>query len=178
MLSPSLRSIALIITSNTSGNKILMELCRVLSISSADFWSRAHTFVLPQLVATRNLAALESIAREMSTSASHLLLQNANIILHHLFMLENETTIHRATRFFVHTLQSAAANKEKAAINLTALTKSCIVPLLAELVISLGAKEVSSQDRVRCLFRSQLLLVINKYFIPRLALHLSRPARR
>jgi serine/threonine-protein kinase ATR len=110
---------------------------------------RAHTLCLPQFVSTRNKEALDMIAEEMSTSVSHLLLQCTDAILAYIFLLQDTSSTDRALLFFVNVLRSAAPAKERASIDLVVVTKSCVVPLLANLVIALGAEDWPSQSRVR-----------------------------
>jgi serine/threonine-protein kinase ATR len=150
MLAPFLRTIALVIGSSALGkNTILPEVCRLVSISKADFWMRAHALCLPHFVSTRNKEALDMIAKEMSTSVSHLLLQCTDAILAHIFLLQDTSSTDRALFFFVGVLRSAAPHTERSSIDLVVVTKSCLVPLLANLVIALGSEDRSSQCRVR-----------------------------
>lgn len=163
LLSPFLRRIALAVGSAIDAKaSLLPEICRLLSISPADFWTRTLSLSLPHFVLTRNKVLLTRIAGELSTTLSHLLLQSTHSILSHIFLQQDTAATDRALSFFIEILQDAAPGNERASINLTVVTKSCIVPLLADLVIALGAEYLPSRDVVRVLKSRRVTTRLNE----------------
>ncbi len=142
LLSPHLSQIALIATSNIlSKPQILQEVSHVLAISPQDFLSRTLHTTLPCFVVSGESHILESIAAHLTTTLSNLILQITQDVLSRLFLLPSRDATSRALDFLVRTLQAAAAPKDSDTIDGKALVTSCTVPLLSDLVISLGAED-------------------------------------
>jgi serine/threonine-protein kinase ATR len=122
-----------IITRFSSQPDLLGEACRVMSIAPIDFIGITLPRTLPELFASCDQRVLELIAKELSTKASSLLLKHSHGILAHIF-LSNQATTTKALNFVIKVLTDATSS----VIDIQSVVKSCVVPLLAELVIVMG----------------------------------------
>ncbi|KAH8118429.1 hypothetical protein DFH11DRAFT_1686601 [Phellopilus nigrolimitatus] len=113
----------------------LLETCRFLSLSPNDFLSVTLPHTLPQLFATCNSSSLESIHKELGKSVSSLFLNASADVLAHVFLLKRVEETDQALMFILQTLSEAANNTK---IGLSNIVKSCIIPLLGKLVITMG----------------------------------------
>ncbi|KAJ4479010.1 hypothetical protein J3R30DRAFT_3881305 [Lentinula aciculospora] len=117
---------------------MISETCRLMCISVTDFLRTTLAKTLPALFASREQAVLEAIAKELGQTPSSMFLHNSHRILAHVYRLDQGTQL--ALDFITKILSSAAvAQKGKmTTVDAQSITKSCIIPLLAELVTSLG----------------------------------------
>lgn len=127
----------------------MLELCRFLSLSPGDLLSVTLSYTLPRLFGTRNSSALEYLHKELGKSVSTLFLNASADILAHVFLLKNPANTDRALSFILSTL-SEAANRAK--IGLANVVKSCIVPLLGKLVVSMGDEDKELAEDVSAIF--------------------------
>ena len=137
-----------IITRLSSQPDLLSEACRVMSIAPIDFIGITLPRTLPELFASCDQRVLELIAKELSTKASSLLLKHSHGILAHIF-LSNQATTTKALNFVIKVLTDATS----AVIDIQSVVKSCVVPLLAELVIVMGDERPEVAQNV-CAFTS------------------------
>lgn len=145
LLSPYMDKIAgYVVSIMSSKPNTLLELCRFLSLSSADFFSITLSHTLPQLFATCNMQALETIGKELEKSVSSLFLNASADVLAHVYVL-NDHESEKAIDFILRTLCEAANN---AKIGLPSVIKSCIIPLLGKLVISMGDQDQGEVKKV------------------------------
>ena len=90
----------------------LFEVCNFLSSTPADFLSVTLPHTLPELFASRNREALESVARELNLEVGQLLAQNGTKIIPYVFLLTKPGQTTRAmkfmTSFFVKDVPDAA----------------------------------------------------------------------
>lgn len=116
---------------------LLKEACRLMSIAPADFIVITLPRTLPELFADCDAKALETISRELDTKASSLLLKHSHSILAHIFILHDNTATNKGLSFVLKVLTDATSS----AIDIQSVVKSCIVPLLAELVVGMGDED-------------------------------------
>lgn len=80
----------------------------------------------------------------MSKSASYLLVKHSHSILAHIFLLPVESDVKAALKFIMKVLNEAS----NSAIDIQSIVKSCVVPLLAELVVALGHENQENSQQV------------------------------
>ncbi|KZT29389.1 hypothetical protein NEOLEDRAFT_1056118 [Neolentinus lepideus HHB14362 ss-1] len=135
LISPYLGQIAPFLVSRILTEPTLLnESCRFMSISPTDFISTNLPRILPQLFATCNSKVLERIGRDLGKKPSNLFLNHSHDILAHIF-LEDDFKTKAALDFIVNVLRKAA---ESATIDIQSVVKSCLIPLLADLIIVMG----------------------------------------
>ena len=132
-----------IITRFSSEPDLLGEACRVMSIAPIDFIGITLPRTLPELFASCDQRVLELIAKELSTKASSLLLKHSHGILAHIF-LSNQATTTKALNFVIKILTDATSSD----IDIQSVVKSCVVPLLAELVVVMGDERPEVAQKV------------------------------
>lgn len=125
---------------------LLMEACRLMSVVPSDFISITLPRTLPQLFANCELKTIEAIAKDLSTKPSSLLLKHSPEILAHVFLLSGTGPTHKALTFIVKVLTDAT--QHTVSIDIQSVVKSCIVPLLAELVIVMGDENQEKVEMV------------------------------
>ncbi|CAA7258548.1 unnamed protein product [Cyclocybe aegerita] len=113
---------------------LLTEACRLMSIAPADFIMITLPHTLPEVFATGDQKVLDAITKELSTRAPALLLKHSHTILAHIFMLRSQSATTKALNFVVKVVNDASRSK----IDIQSIVKSCVVPLLAELVMVMG----------------------------------------
>lgn len=117
----------------------LVETCRFLSLSPNDFLSITLPHTLPQLFASCNSASLDCLHQELGQSAFNLFLHASADILAHVFLLKNADETDKALAFIIRSFSDAANN---ATIGLPNLVKTCTIPLLGKLVITMGDENI------------------------------------
>lgn len=125
---------------------LLSEACRFISVPPVDYISSTLPRTLPHLFANCEQKALEKISNDLQSKLSNLFLQRSHEILAHIFLLENDHSTNKAIDFILRVLNQAA---ESAAIGIHSVIKSCVVPLLAILVNSLGDEDPAKVASVR-----------------------------
>ena len=124
---------------------ILTEACHFLSIIPPDFISATLHYTLPPLFASCDSKVLEQVAKHVNIKVSHLFLKRSADILAYIFLLKESTHTDRALTFILQLLRTAADN---ASIDMQSIVKSCLVPLLAQLVIAMGDKSREKAELV------------------------------
>ena len=124
---------------------ILTEACHFLSITPPDFISATLHYTLPPLFATCDSKVLEQVAKHVNIKVSHLFLKRSADILAYIFLLKESTHTDRALTFILQLLRTAADN---VSIDMQSIVKSCLVPLLAQLVIAMGDKSREKAELV------------------------------
>jgi serine/threonine-protein kinase ATR len=117
---------------------ILLECCRFLSITPADFISFTLPHTLPQLFGTCDSKALEKVSKDVAKDPSLLFISHAQDILAYVFLLQGQAPTNLALAFIMSLLTK---NSEKANIDIQSVIKSYLVPLLAKLVNVLGDED-------------------------------------
>lgn len=124
----------------------LIETCRFLSFSTNDFLSVTLPLTLPHLIGECNKAALDKLSRELGVSISNMFLKVSAEVLAHVFLLRNQLDTNKALSFILRILNEAAT---KADIQLSNVVKSCVLPLLGKLVVSMGDPNPDAAANVR-----------------------------
>lgn len=114
---------------------MLIEACHFLSVATSDFISATLHHTLPSLFASCDIKVLEQVAHSTSTKVSSLFLNNSHDILAYIFLLKGPAQTNKALSFILTLLRKAADNEN---IDVQSVVKSCLVPLLAQLVIGMG----------------------------------------
>lgn len=136
LVSPYMSQIApFLVTSMCTRMSMLTEACHFLSITPSDFISATLQYTLPPLFASCDSKVLEQVAKHVTIKVSHLFLKRSAEILAHIFLLKGSTHTDRALAFILQLLRTAADN---ISIDMQSIVKSCLVPLLAQLVIGMG----------------------------------------
>lgn len=133
----------------------LLETCRFLSLSPRDFLSVTLPSTLPHLFGSRNLPALNAVQRELGRPLSSLFLNNSAEVLAHVFLLEGTRNTDKSLEFILNTLSEAANN---AVIGVSNVVKSCIMPLLGNLVVAMGDQDKKQSDAVSVRWSSTRML--------------------
>ncbi|KAF8165694.1 hypothetical protein B0H34DRAFT_690087 [Crassisporium funariophilum] len=148
-----------IITRLSTHPDLIGEACRLMSIAPADFIAITLPRTLPQLFASCDQRVLEIIAKESSLKASSLLLKHSHGILAHIFLLPNQASTTKALNFVIKILTDAT----NSSIDVQSVVKSCVVPLLAELVVVMGDDSMEvAQQGVDALKKVERALVSGK----------------
>jgi serine/threonine-protein kinase ATR len=124
---------------------ILGEACRVMAIAPADFITITLPHTLPQIFASCDQKVLDQITRALPTKASTLLLKHSHGILAHIFLLPSQAATTKALNFVIKVLTDATSST----IDIQSVVKSCVVPLLAELVVVMGDENTDMAKQVR-----------------------------
>ncbi|KAF9567437.1 hypothetical protein CPC08DRAFT_22231 [Agrocybe pediades] len=137
---------------------LLGEACRVLSITPPDFLNITATRTLPVVYASCDLNALNVIAQQMSKPPSHLLVTYAHSILAHILLLP-EDAMKKAVKFVLKVVNDVSSSP----IDMQSLVRSCLVPLLAQLVVVLGHENKErAGDGLLALRRVERILSVQK----------------
>ncbi|KAK2465988.1 hypothetical protein APHAL10511_001629 [Amanita phalloides] len=141
------------------------EACRVMGIPPNQFIVSNLSRALPQLFVDCEKAVLESVSKELGTKSSTLFLKYSHKILAHTFLQAGQTR--KAVNFILTTL---AANSHDASIDIASVIKSCLLPLLAELVVNLGDDSLSNVEMAKCALQE-----VQRYLMPNLGKGRSLP---
>ncbi|KAJ3740901.1 hypothetical protein DFH05DRAFT_1404822 [Lentinula detonsa] len=139
LLLPYMDKIApFLVTRMCSQPTMISESCRLMCISVTDFLRTTLAKTLPTLFANREQAVLEAMDKELGQTPSSMFLHNSHGILAHVYRLDQGTQ--NALDFITKMLSSAAVTPsgKRTIVDAQSITKSCVVPLLAELVTALG----------------------------------------
>jgi serine/threonine-protein kinase ATR len=96
---------------------------------------RTLSGTLPLIVARRDMRVLEVLARNVNKPVGMLLLENAHVILAHVFLLSNTSEYEEALQFFNNVLVERSGNEK---FDLGNIITSCRTELLAELITVMG----------------------------------------
>jgi len=114
-------------------------------MSPTDFISVSLPRTLPYLFAHCERKVLETIAKDLSKKLSALFLSFSHEILAYIFQLPGPGQTQKALTFILRVLIDAADN---VTIDVQSVVKSCVVPLLAELVIVMGDENSERAEMV------------------------------
>ena len=116
-----------------------------MSVTPADFINLTLSHTLPELYAKADRRGVETIARELGTKPSTLLIKHCHGILAHIFLNPNQAQTTKGLNFVLKILSEAT---QGSAIDLFSVVKSCIVSLLAELVVVMGDENQQVSEAV------------------------------
>ncbi|KAF9266203.1 hypothetical protein L218DRAFT_101271 [Marasmius fiardii PR-910] len=114
---------------------LLIEACKLLTMVPSDFIIVTLPRTLPVIFCNRDKKVLDALAKEINLKPSAILLKHAHEVLAHVFLLPNTEQTDEALKFVVRTLSASSGSES---INTQSVVKSCVVPLLAEIVTRLG----------------------------------------
>ncbi|KAF7432763.1 serine/threonine-protein kinase M1 [Pleurotus ostreatus] len=114
---------------------LLAETCRLISVNPTDFISTTLPRTLPQVFANSEARVLEKICQEVQMDSTQLFMKYAHDILAHVFLLPSQLATQQGLNF-VKGVMNSGRNANSTPIH--RIITSCLVPLLAELVVSLG----------------------------------------
>ncbi|KAF9462064.1 hypothetical protein BDZ94DRAFT_1283268 [Collybia nuda] len=138
LLHPHLEKIAPFLVSRICTQPgLLVECCLLMALNPAAFIERTLPFTLPQLYGNCEAKVLQKIAKDLGVQLSALFLENSAMILAHIFRLQAPGQTNKALAFVVKSIIDETG-KEGAAISPQHIVLSCIVSLIAELVIGMG----------------------------------------
>lgn len=106
-----------------------------MTTSCVDFINATLPFTLPTLYGNCDLKVLQKIAQDLDSKPSNLFLSHSHRILAHIFRLQAPGQTNKALAFIIKTLTDDTTN---GSIGIQNVVQSCVVPLLAELVVGLG----------------------------------------
>ncbi|KAF9226785.1 hypothetical protein BS17DRAFT_800749 [Gyrodon lividus] len=143
LLSPFLHKIAPFIVSRKCTNPDLFaETCRFMSVYPTDFLAVTLSKTLPHLFADREARVLEDISTELGKKSSILFFNQAPRILAHVLRLQGPGQTNQALDFILKVVVADAnEHSENSTIDIGMIVKSCLLPLLAELVVMLGDED-------------------------------------
>ncbi|KAL6309800.1 hypothetical protein BKA93DRAFT_723405 [Sparassis latifolia] len=143
LLSPYMDSIAPFLVSRICTQRsMLVEACQFISVSYKDFVGLTLNRTLPQIFANCELRVVEEVAKETDMEPQKLLLAHCPEILAYAFRLQGPGQSQKALGFILGLLREAGGD----AIDIGSVVRSYIVPLLAELVVVLGADNPDEAD--------------------------------
>lgn len=156
MITPFLKTISLELVSGPI--VILNEAVEVLGMERPFFLTETLKYTIPGLIIQQNSSALESIERSLGPKKvlGSILMSQMHLILSQIFLLPEDEDYLRALQFlqdFTNGI-SQANRKELLAIN---LITSCLIPLLAEIVVEFGDPDncMAAQKALMRISRSQ-----------------------
>ena len=123
---------------------LLTETCRFLSLPVPDFLLYTQVHTLPHLFGSCNRVVLDRLGELLDQKVSDMFLNASSDILSYVFMLPGPEE-ERASEFVLNVLTQAANQAEIALAN---VVRSCIVPLLANLVIAMGSDDLKRLESV------------------------------
>ncbi|KAI0322491.1 hypothetical protein OF83DRAFT_1093546 [Amylostereum chailletii] len=139
LLSPYMDKIApFLISRYVTQPSLLDECCRFLCMPPLEFISVNLPSTLPHLFATSEIRVLERISEKLDITISSLLINHEERILAHVLMLQGEGQTDEAVAFIENVLTSAAPSGK---IEIQSFVRSCMVHLLATLVVPLGDED-------------------------------------
>lgn len=134
MIQPYLDQVAPFLLSRMCSQPVLFnEACRAIAIQPNQFIMSNLARALPQLFADCESTVIQAVAKELKTKPSTLFVKHSHKILAHVFLQQGQAK--KSLNFILKTLTT---DSQGASIDSVSVVKSCLVPLLAELVISLG----------------------------------------
>jgi serine/threonine-protein kinase ATR len=136
LISPHLSQVSpLLVSGMCTQPSMLSEACHFLSVTMPVFITATLHFTLPPLFANCDSKVLEQVANHASQKVSYLFLNRSHDILAHIFLLKGPGQTNKALSFILQLLRNAA---DTANIDIQSVIKSCMVPLLARLVVGMG----------------------------------------
>jgi len=134
---------------------LLGEACRVMAIAPADFIVITLPRTLPSVFADCDRRVLDLITQELSTKASSLFIKHSHNILAYIFRLPDQPSTTKALNFVIQVLTEATSSSvdvqnpiTNSSIDILSVVKSCLVPMLAELVVVMGDERHELAEQV------------------------------
>ncbi|KAI0938155.1 hypothetical protein AcV7_003428 [Taiwanofungus camphoratus] len=122
---------------------LLVEACRFLSISPADFILVTLEHTLPHIFVSCDAKVLDAISQETGQKIASLFVKRAHEVLAYVFRLQGPGQTNRVLSFMLKFFQEKARTTT---IDITNIVRSCLVPLLAEIVLVLGDDDADQAE--------------------------------
>lgn len=138
LVSPYFQQVApFLLTHSCDQPSLLAAACKFMSVRPHDFIARNLNRTLPVLFAETHGKVLEVIAQETGQKVSTLFLNNSHEILAFVLRIQAPVQSNKALQFIINILREAAGDN-RGSIDMPTIIRSCILQLLAELVVGLG----------------------------------------
>ncbi|PPQ63137.1 hypothetical protein CVT24_005777 [Panaeolus cyanescens] len=158
--------------------EILADTCSLLNISKEHLLSISLPLTLPDLFANSEQKVLDSIRKEVNAlrrdtdssrkeeeaTTAHLFFNHSHKILARIFMSQSQASTNKGLSFVIQVVKSEVASST---IDIQSIVKSCLVPLLAELVVVLGGEETIAYQGMEALKKVEKLLTVSKRGAPK-----------
>lgn len=132
--------------------EIITETCNLLDTTPGNFVETSFHRILPDLFANGEQRILDAILtllpERRERTPANLFLVHPHSILAHIFLLPTQAQTNKGLNFVTQVVRTAA---KSSTIDIQSVLKTCLVPLLAELVVVMGdveetvARQVSPQ---------------------------------
>lgn len=138
-----------LVTRMCSEPSILSEACRLMGITIPDFLRTTLSKTLPSLFANQEYGILEAIGKEVGHRPSTLFLNHCHEVLAHVFLLDSAKGTQSGLKSITKLLSSAASSGgQRTSVDIQGVVKSCLIPLLAQLIASLGDRSQPEAQNV------------------------------
>lgn len=136
LVSPYLSQVATFVVSRKCTNPaLILETCRFLSVHPTDFISVTLSRTLPFLFANSEAKVLEEISEDVGQTISTLFMDHSHQILAHVYQQQGPAQTTGSLTFIWNIICRGA---EHSTLSLQGMVQSCVVALLADLVVVLG----------------------------------------
>ncbi|OSX59349.1 hypothetical protein POSPLADRAFT_1048687 [Postia placenta MAD-698-R-SB12] len=143
LISPYMDQIAPFLVSRICTQPTLLhETCSFLAMPVGKFILGSLSRTLPQVYINCDARALDAISREVNDKTAKLFMNFSHNILAYVFCLTGPGQTNKVLNFILSVLKNSAQQK----VDLALVIRSCVVPLVAEIVLGLGDDD---PDRAR-----------------------------
>ncbi|KAI0032945.1 hypothetical protein K488DRAFT_78188 [Vararia minispora EC-137] len=118
----------------------LKRFCELINLPYLTFIEVNLPFTLPPLFAAREERTLACLSAELGLRSTSLFLNYSEHVLAHIFLMRDSHQADEALEFILQMLAASSAEGSDE-IDIQSVVKSCVVPLLALLVIHLGHED-------------------------------------
>ncbi|KAI0340807.1 hypothetical protein BDW22DRAFT_1397789 [Trametopsis cervina] len=133
----------------------LVEGCRFLSVTPHDFLSVTLAHTLPQIFADQDRQSLEAIAAATQKRCHALFLAHESKILARAFMAPKPGQTRAILGFITAVLVDAAGGER---IDIDSVLKSCLVQLIAELVMYMGDEDMVVAEAINAVIKLEAIV--------------------
>ncbi|KAG2155117.1 uncharacterized protein EDB93DRAFT_1266510 [Suillus bovinus] len=138
LVSPYLSQVATFVVSRKCTNPMLIfETCRFLSVHPTDFVSVTLPKTLPYLFANSEAKVIEEISEDLGETILSLFMNHSHQILAHVYQQHGPAQTTGSLTFIMNIISRGAKSKS-ADLTVQGMVQSCVVALLADLVVVLG----------------------------------------
>ncbi|KAG1768696.1 hypothetical protein EDD22DRAFT_1041450 [Suillus occidentalis] len=136
LVSPYLSQVAIFVVSRKCTNPaLIIETCRFLSVHPTDFISVTLSKTLPFLFANSEAKVIEEISEDVGQTISTLFMAHSHQILAHVYQQQGPAQTTGSLTFIWNIISRGA---ELDTLSIQGMVQSCVVALLADLVVVLG----------------------------------------
>ncbi|CCL98247.1 uncharacterized protein FIBRA_00241 [Fibroporia radiculosa] len=146
LVSPYMDRIAIFIISRMCTQpSLLIESSHFFGFTPHDFISVTLGDTLPQLFSSCDVRVLDAISKELNEKPYQLFLSFTHQILAHVFRLQGPGQTNKVLSFILKMLKDTAQSD----IDLASVLRTCLVPLLVEIVIVMGHEDPDQAESAR-----------------------------